>query len=934
MALDRQINLYTVDTGHFYSNRERNLHWKNATFRRERNGLMKRIQELEELLLLLGYTPHDMKDFKHNRIETMKYIPDTSYVLLEYHKLLKLKHYKNTMAKKTKDMLLLLLSNKVKQNELTNGKHHVRVLNETLLSESDVISLFESSLTRMMGIAKDELTSDLLIVQIYYFDVFKDISYYGFQYKGELYRYFTSSAGQIRKKKAVFMKQSAWETYEKTIMCGLTIDTINQKGGNNVNKHLAYMALTNSATDEWNDFDIDRTIVIDDFETNVFGTYDLISDEDYSITRTTGNVPITHTDGAGMVLFGKNRMIRAPWIKGLLGVFDFHRFILEARERYNDPTIGIIQDIYGKEHDIISEHVYVIFTKSQFKMHKYYDSWDEYKEYFKTYHCSAGICNVEEDRIKNTHINYQMLQTLTDTTKEELLAMADKSIQKLNNMCSSIETMQAVFGVTPYNTNMSPLQQAIKQYPNLMNDEYFKITLREIKDSLIKKYKSGKLEIEGKYTFILPDFYAACEYWFLHIEHPNGLLNNQEVYCSLFKKKEKLDCLRSPHLFKEHAIRFNMAHKEYVNQQNNIRQWFTTNAIYTSCHDLISKILQFDVDGDKSLVVADDTILPVAERNMKDIVPLYYNMKKATPTKLNHQNLYQGLHAAFTGGNIGIYSNNIAKIWNDDVFVHSCKKDKEAAIHIVKLLCMENNFVIDYAKTLYKPQRPTTINEQITPFTKKNLPHFFLYAKEKTEGQIEKTNKSLVNQLEDIIPNVRINTRKIGLGTIDYRLLMNNPSIRTKKQVIETYERLNSLWHFKVNMKDEKHSNLSYLACELRNTLSANGCCESDVCDMLVKHLYKNNHKRKETLWFCYGEYIVENLEKNVRHSPLKAIQCIDCSDWFEIDSKNNQTERCPTCYQEFRKEYLRLKKREQRKRAKLNMSTAQTNEKPPTFYG
>ena len=37
------------------------------------------------------------------------------------------------------------------------------------------------------------------------------------------------------------------------------------------------------------------------------------------------------------------------------------------------------------------------------------------------------------------------------------------------------------------------------------------------------------------------------------------------------------------------------------------------------------------VDGDKSLVVSDKTIIDVAKRNIEkfDIVPLYYDMKKA-----------------------------------------------------------------------------------------------------------------------------------------------------------------------------------------------------------------------------------------------------------------------------------------------------------------
>ena len=78
-------------------------------------------------------------------------------------------------------------------------------------------------------------------------------------------------------------------------MCGLTINKINAKGGNNVNKHLAYMALTNSATDEWPEFDIDKSIVIDDFETNVYGTFDFVDESDYSITRKTDYVPVPHT---------------------------------------------------------------------------------------------------------------------------------------------------------------------------------------------------------------------------------------------------------------------------------------------------------------------------------------------------------------------------------------------------------------------------------------------------------------------------------------------------------------------------------------------------------------------------------------------------------------------------------------------------------------
>lgn len=587
--LDKQINMYSVDTGHFYSNKEKYLHNMNCKYRSERNYLSNRIKFMDDVMIEYGYTKQDLLLIKKGNISNLNIIPYTSDLLYEYFFWnSKIKH-KQKKANESKEKILKLFSNKVKQNEMTNGKDHIRKLRKEDLNDLNAISVFDSFLTRSIGLKQDELTDEILVVQIYYFDVFKDISFFGFKYNDETYRYFTSSAGQIRKKKAVFIKETTWNKIEKTIMCGLTIDKINSKGGNNVNKHLAYMALSNSATDVWDEFNINKTIVVDDFETMVDGTFDFIDEKDYSITRKTGQAPIPHTDGAGMILPGlskKNFMFRSPWVKGLLGVFDFRKFI-----DVNNCS-PVIKDIYGKEHDVIKEDIQIIFTKSQFKMYKYYDSWDEYKHYFKKYNCTAGRCNIEEDRIKNAKINYQMLQTLTDITDEEIDLLTNKSSEKISNICNSKDSMMEILGVTPYNTNMTSFQKAIKIYPSLLTDTYAKDTIREVKNSLLKKYRSGKLEVSGKYTFILPDFYAACEYWFCHIDNPKGLLNDKEVFCWLFKNSEKLDCLRSPHLYKEHAIRFNIAHKVYTPKSDLIREWFTTDGLYTSTHDLISRILQ------------------------------------------------------------------------------------------------------------------------------------------------------------------------------------------------------------------------------------------------------------------------------------------------------------------------------------------------------
>ena len=909
--LDKQIHMYSIDTGNFYSNHEKYLHNMNCKYRRERNYVNNKLLGIEKKLKEFGYTNEDIKKLKNDKSEEVDIINSSHDTVTEYLHWIRLIAHKREKAKKSKEKLLNLLSNKVTQNEITDGKDHIRHIREDSLNDNNVISVFDSSLSRIIGIKQDELTDDLMVVQVYYFDVFKDISFYGFKYKGEKYKYFTSSAGQIRKKKAVFIKESVWNCIEKTVMCGLTIDKINSKGGNNVNKHLAYMALTNSATDEWKEFDINKSIVIDDFETNVYGTFDFVDETNYSITRKTDYVPIPHTDGAGMVLPSlstKNFMFRSPWIKGLLGVFDFRRFI-----EVNSYS-PIIKDIYGKEHDIIAEDIQIIFTKSQFKMHKYYDSWDEYKEYFKKYHCSAGRCNIEEARIKNAKINYQMLQTLTNITDNEIDLLTKKSVERISNICNSKETMMDILGITPYNTNMTSFQKAVKIYPALLSDTYSKDVIREVKNSLLKKYRSGKLEVIGKYTFLLPDFYAACEYWFGHIKEPKGLLDDKEVFCWLFKGYDKLDCLRSPHLYKEHAIRFNIANSVYGERVEKIREWFTTNAVYTSTHDLISKILQFDVDGDKSLVVADRDFVRIAERNMNGVVPLFYNMSKAQPTELNNKNIYAGLSAAFTGGNIGIYSNNISKIWNDDVFINGTDEEKQEAIDCVKRLCCQNNFVIDFAKTLYKPEFPHEVNKQISKFTNDNLPAFFEYAKDKDKSQVKKRNQSFVNKIYDRIPNKSINTRGMNLGKIDYKVMMENSNIICSKEVSDLYDELNTQYRYMINMKDEYVDNLRYVACKIRDEFSEFGYSDETITDMLVEYLYGKGKRYKQILWFCYGQYVVNNLEKNIDVKKTKIIQCIACGEWFEVDALNTKTCRCKYCQSIHDREYHRLYMKNKRK--------------------
>ena len=640
MALNKQIYLYSVATDSFYDEEENKIH--------------------KELLKLYKIRK-DLKDKKfREKTEKLNLQNDWEFWVKSINKII----YDD------KEKLTNKLEERVKDRT-------PRELNPNSIKDKNIITLFDSALTRALNLKINELTDELIVLNVFFFQVFHNLVRDGFIYNGEKYIFLTASAGQIRTKRAVFIKEKSFLKIEPKIMCGLTRDEINKKGGINSNKFLAYLALCNSATDIWEDFDIDRSIVVEDFETNVIGEVDFIDEYDYSITRDKIPVKIPHMDGCGIMLEDKTRMVRLPWIKGLLVTFPFDKFI---KEKCNGESI--ISDIYGKEHDVLKENIKYIFTKSQFKLAGYYSSWEEYKENFKKYNCEACYCNIEEDFIPKAKINYQMLQTLSDVKDEEIEKIIRKTKEDIEKIGNDYQVTMRILGATEYNKTPNYFQEALMIYPELFRDTYHKDILKQTKKSLVKQAKGGRLSINGRYQFLSPDLYAFCEWLFLGEENPNGLLENGEVYSSLNKNGIDLACLRSPHLYREWAIRKNKKTEE-------LNKWFgNTKCLYTSCHDLISRILQFDVDGDKSLVIQDRTLTAVAKRNMKDIVPLAYNLRKAKGEQLNSDNLYNGMIHAYTGGNIGPISNNITKVWNSN------NKITEEQLNVVKWLCMENNQVI------------------------------------------------------------------------------------------------------------------------------------------------------------------------------------------------------------------------------------------------
>lgn len=871
MALDKQYCVYGVDTSAFYFEDEKNVEQKMYTLR----GIKAKYKE----------TLNDPE-----LCAAVRFVLECKYrsVAAELSRL------KETLV------------------EMMHGNMvRLRKLNPQKLNDRNRISVFSSELTRSLSMIPLNLnvrqTSEntvvneqMMIVSVFYFEVLESLIHRGYVYNGHKYVYFASSAGQIRTKKAVFVREDYLNSCWNKITCGLSVDEVNAKGGMNLNKYNAYLALCNSATEEWEGFDIDRCIVVDDFETNVVTEVDYVDDRDYSITRQTMPVTIPHTDGAGMIdpeLSNKNFMIRLPWTKGLLGVFPFKQFIKEK------GCSSKVKDIWGKEWDIFEDNIQIIFTKSQVKMSAYYDSWDDYKQRFKKYHCSAGVCNVEESHFKRSHLNYQMLQSFISYEDTELKKMCADSVKFISGICTDKSTQLEVFGIEEGKSfkKYSGMQKCLLEYNGLLKDSFFREQLKEFRKKLIKDLYSAKFRVHGYYTFLLPDFYAFSEWLFMGAKVPTGLLADGEVHCRLHEFGKEVDCLRSPHLYFEHAIRQNVTNPE-------IEKWFVTNGCYASTHDVISKILMYDVDGDKTLIIQDDNIVKLAKRNQVGVVPLYYNMRKAAKEPITAESRYRGLVNAFTGGNIGIVSNNISKIKNSAEI--RSPETKQEAMDCLKYLCMVNNEVIDYAKTLYKSTPPKEIKDIICKYVNKKLPAFFVYAKDKTADQVESVNDCIVNRISTLYPESLFKLSFDDKKRFDYKMLMNDPDVVVDEAVLKAYSDVVSTIKLKVG-KEESYN--SPVINDIIATMQQFDYAQYEICDMLVKDMFKDhtvfkNDRRKEFFFTVYGDIVYENILAN---KPKYGYACVDCGEPLEHNRGGRC--RCEKCQIKYRREYIVSKNKERR---------------------
>lgn len=282
--------------------------------------------------------------------------------------------------------------------------------------------------------------------------------------------------------------------------------------------------------------------------------------------------------------------------------------------------------------------------------------------------------------------------------------------------------------------------------------------------------------------------------------------------------------------------------------------------------------------------MAEPSIIKVAERECADVVPLYYPMAKAAAHTISPDALYEGMVAAWTGGNIGEISNSITKIW----------ASPNPDIDAVKILCFENNFVIDYAKTLYKPTRPKEWDKRLHDAVRGKVPSFFQFAKGKLERQVATRGSGVVDSLHEHIQIYKFKFNASSLGTFDYRMLMYDENVpygeKEQKMVREFRKASASMGSAGAGSLHDEDSRYWLQIKELRKKTLQNGSRQY-VVDVLVRGLFHEHKVRKKSaFWECFGDVVLENLQNNL---PEKTKLCRGCGCRFRVDGPG---EYCTTC--------------------------------------
>lgn len=494
----------------------------------------------------------------------------------------------------------------------------------------------------------------------------------GFYLNGVHYVYLCSGSGQIRRNTATFVNEEYRDILVKRINCGLDQKTSTFC----LAKYSAYFALAFSSI-LW--VRTPRVCVIKDFIHMIpkQKVDFIVKDENDNgfIEEREMDVELNCADGQGLIdpafaeLWAQDMdlpyipcsfVARSCFVKGNLVTFDF-------KDYAHQHGIITIRDKWGKEYNI--DDIDVLLSESQFKTHKYYDSWQEYCKYATESGIHWGVARYNKSSDDEfVPANYQYIQSLT-LSKEDVHELVQPTIQWIQQICSGDPLYALLFAFGPkcddpiyssiYGSAQTTPMKALVKNIDFLNDTYIQRKLYKNIANSIDHAKLGKIWIRGNYQFMIADPVAQCQSA-LGLE-PVGLLKANEIYSQFWKDRLTsenpgktdftIDACRSPmiDLHEHNTMKVIVDNKDADYWYRYINSGIIYNTYDTSC----ARHSDSDYDGD--IVMTTDNPYFIKGSN-KDHNIITYEKGLAKSEKMTVQNITRTVKKGF-GTGVGGFSN-------------------------------------------------------------------------------------------------------------------------------------------------------------------------------------------------------------------------------------------------------------------------------------
>ena len=468
---------------------------------------------------------------------------------------------------------------------------------------------------------------------------YKYLGRYGFDLNGKHYVRFMVGSGQMRRNTVSFINEELFNYMQEKLMCGL----YNKIKSINLAKLSAYFALSFSSV-LW--VREPRVCVIKDFETvipNQKLNWINKNKDGNTITEVYKDIKLNSADGQGLIspemakLWAEDMhlnyipcsfVVRTAFVKGNLVPFDFK---LYAKEN----GISIIKDRYGTEYNI--EDIDVLLSESQFKMAKYYSSWEGYLSYHRSYNLKWGVARYNKECDDEYVLsNYQYIQVL-NLDKEDIKGLTSYTVDWIKKICSGNLEYALMYNVGVKNPSLnidsiinscgSTFTKAIIKNSNMLKDGFIqKKIYNSIKES-IRQAKIGRIWVKGNYSFMISDPVAQCRNA-LGLK-PEGLIPSNCIYSNFWNQRNisgEICLLRSP------LTHYSEVNVEKLINTEEMQKWYKyiySGIIYNIYDISVVKHADSDFDGDICMSTNNYYFLKGARR---EELPIMYD-KEAVPTQ-------------------------------------------------------------------------------------------------------------------------------------------------------------------------------------------------------------------------------------------------------------------------------------------------------------